>query len=193
MNALIGLFLRFWALFVWWFVVAPWERALRVRAGGPPAEYGPGLHFRVPYLDVVYRQEVRLHFASLAPQTVTTTDGKTVTFAGVIGYEIDDLKTLYATMQNPELTVASLAVGAVAQHLSSHAEAECDPDMVEQAAVNELDLGQYGLKNPRLYLTTYAKVRAYRLIVDEHGFYSTGAGVHNAEAAAQPTSSVTLE
>jgi hypothetical protein len=193
MDALIGLFLRFWALFVWWYVVQPWERALRVRAGSRTMEVGPGLHFRVPYLDVVYRQEVRLHFSSLSPQTVTTTDGKTITFAGIIGYEIGDVLKLYQTMQNPDLTVQSLAIGALAQHIATHADAECEPDLVEQAVVNDLDLEQYGLKNPRLSLTTYARVRTYRLIVDEHALYSTGAGVHNGERAATMAASVSIE
>ncbi|SRR6266516_1543056 len=188
MNAFLGLLARFWALFVWWFVVDPWERALRVRLGGETArriiEVGPGLHFRIPYVDVIYRQSVRLHFSSLDPQTVTTEDGQTVTFAGVFGYVIEDMRMLYQTMQSPDTTIQALVHGALAQYIASHPWSECSPDVIEQAVVNELEIGQYGLGQPQLALTTYARVRTYRLIMDEHAIYSTGIGLHNAESSA---------
>ncbi len=184
MNAFLDLLARFWALFVWWFVVAPWERALRVRAGSRVREVGPGLHLRVPYLDVIYRQSVRLHFSSLNPQTVTTEDGQTVTFAGIFGYVIEDLRALYQTMSSPDTTMQALVAGALAQYISTHPWAECAPDVIEQAVVNEVDIARYGLGRPQLSLTTYARVRTYRLIMDEHQIYSTLIGLHNAEPSA---------
>ncbi len=196
MNALLSLLAKFWGLFVFWFVVDPWERALRVRLGGRTeariVEVGPGLHFRIPYVDVVYRQSVRLHFSSLDPQTVTTEDGQTVTFAGVFGYVIEDMRKLYQTMQSPDTTMQSLVHGALAQYISTHPWAECQPDVIEQAVVNELDIEQYGLGKPQLALTTYARVRTYRLITDEHAIYSTGIGLHNAEVSAAPINNVVI-
>src|SRR6267154_2769131 len=90
-SAFIDLLLKFWALLIWWVVVEPWEKALRVRLGKRVVEFGPGIHFRFPYIDVIYRNSTRLHFTSLDPQTVTSQDGKTITFAGVFGYVIEDL------------------------------------------------------------------------------------------------------
>lgn len=183
MNALIQLIARFWAWFIWWFTVLPWEHALRIRLGKHVTEFEAGLHFRIPYVDVVFRQTTRLQFVTMEPQTVTTQDGKTVTFAGVFGYVIEDLYKLYSTMQSIDTTIQSKVQGALAQYISTHPINECTPDMIEQAVVNELDISQYGLMQPELAITTYAVVRTYRLILDEHALYSTGQGTNNAEHA----------
>lgn len=192
MNALLSLLARFWALLIWWYVIAPWEKALRVRGGSRVIEVGPGIHFRVPYLDVVYRQSTRLHFTSLDPQTVTTQDGSTITFAGVFGYVVTDLRKLYDSIQSPEATLQSLVQGALAQYISTHPTKECEPDTVEQAVMNDIDVTEYGLGDARLSLTTYARVKTYRLIMDQHAIYSTGLGVNNPESAAHSTSTVVV-
>jgi len=190
MNALIAFFTRFFHLFIWWFTLPPWERALRVRLGKHITEFGAGLHFRVPYFDTIYRQTTRLLFVSLDPQTVTTTDGHTITFAGVFGYVVEDLRRLYMTIQSPETTIQALVTGALAQYLVTHPLEECEPDVVEQAVMNDIDIAQYGLGQAELALTTYARVRTYRLIMDKHAIYSTGHSTNNPEeASASPTGS----
>lgn len=187
MNAFLNMVSKFWALFIWWYTVQPWERALRVRLGGEKdhqvVEHGAGLHFRLPYIDVVYRQTTRLHFVTLEPQTVTTQDSHTITFAGVFGYVVEDLRTLYTTIQSTDTTLQALVQGALAQYISTHPLDECAPDVIEQAVVNELDIARYGLGQPQLSLTTYARVKTYRLIMDEHAIYSTTQGTNNAEHA----------
>lgn len=190
MGALFNLLTKFWALFVWWFVVAPWERALRVRLGATITEFGPGLHFRIPHADVLYRQAIRLHFVSIDPQTVTTTDNQTITFAGVFGYTIENLRELYQTIQSPVTTLQALVAGALSQYVSTHPLGECAPDVIEQAVVNEIDITGYGLANPQLSLTTYARVKTYRLIMDRHEIYSTGHSTSNPEASAATGSGV---
>lgn len=188
MGALFNFLQKFWALAIWWVIVAPWEKVLRVRLGGGTqkriVEYGAGAHFRIPYIDVIYRQTVRLQFTSLEPQTVTTLDGQTITFAGVFGYVVEDLRTLYNTIQHADSTIQSLVHGALAQYIYSHTAEECEPDVIEQAVVNELDISQFGLGAPRLSITTFARVKTYRLILDEHSIYSsspyTTAGEHSA-------------
>jgi|SRR5690242_6169585 len=184
MNAFIELLARFWALFVWWFVIEPWEKALRVRLGKHVREYGPGLHFRVPYVDIVYRNTTRLHFTSLDPQTVTTDDGKTITFAGVFGFVIDDLRTLYDKVQHSDSTIQALVMGALAQYIETHDLSECKPDVIEQAVVNEVDIAQYGLAEPQLSLTTFAVVRTYRLIMDDHAIFSYSPSTNTPETSA---------
>ena len=186
MNALLSLLSRFWALFIWWFTVAPWERTLRVRLGKHVTEFGPGLHFRLPHVDVLYRQTIRLHFTTIEPQTVTTQDGETITFAGVFGYSVDDLRTLYDTIQSPDTTLQALIHGAIAEYVCTHPLAECAPNVIEQAVMNEVDISKYGMKDPQLSITTYARVRTYRLIMDRHEIYSTGMTVSNAEQTASP-------
>lgn len=156
-----------WQLFMWWFVVMPWGKALRVRLGKDIEEFGPGLHFRIPYIHIIYHQSVRLRFSPLQLQTVSTKDGHTISYAGVIGYCVADLRKLYDTMQHPENTISSIAQTAVANYLFSHPLTECAPEVVQDEAERAIDLSQYGLGCVSLRITTYARVRTYRLLMDK--------------------------
>lgn len=166
LNELINVVKAVWRLLVWWFVVLPWEDALRVRGGKKRRRYGPGLHFRVPYYDAVFKQSTRLRWASLPPQTLTTRDGATITLAGQIGYSIVDLDALYDTLQQGESAVQSLAAGLVARHVARLDRNECSTEKIEQGCV--LDLSKYGLRSDALQLTTFCFVKTLRIINDSH-------------------------
>ena len=166
MNAIIELLRSFWRLFVWWVVIQPWEMGIRIRLGKRRTRLAPGLSFRIPYVDAVYRQSVRLRFTTLPPQTVTTQDGKTLTLAGVLGYSIENVDLLYDTLHQAEDGLRSLAQGAVAAYVHGHDLAECRPATIEERAADGLVLSRYGLSFYSLALTTYAQVRTYRIIND---------------------------
>jgi len=166
MNAIIDLLRSFWRLFVWWVVIQPWEMGIRIRLGTRRTRLAPGLSFRIPFADAVYRQSVRLRFTTLPPQTVTTRDGKTLTMAGVLGYSIENVDLLYDTLHQAEDGLRSLTQGAIAGYVHEHAIAECAPALIEQRAADALVLSRYGLSFHSLVLTTYAQVRTYRIIMD---------------------------
>lgn len=166
LNELINVVKAVWRLLVWWFVVLPWEEALRVRGGKARRRYTAGLHFRVPYYDQVFKQSTRLRWTSIPPQTLTTRDGAAVTLAGQIGYSIADLDKLYDTLQQGESAVQSIAAGAVARHIVRLDRSECTLDKIEAGCT--LDLSRYGLTAGALQLTTFAFVKTLRIINDSH-------------------------
>lgn len=168
MSAIIDLLRSFWRLFIWWFVVQPWESAIRVRLGKTRKRVGPGLHFRIPYADVVYRQSTRLRYATTMPQTVSTKDGFALTISGQLGYKIIDLDKLYDTVQQGENAVRAIAQGAIAGYVFEHDLAECSPVDVERGVASKLGLAEYGLEYAALQLTTFCRVKTYRLIMDNH-------------------------
>jgi hypothetical protein len=168
MNAILEILRSFWRLLIWWVVVQPWEKGLRVRLGKKRRLLGPGLHFRIPYLDVVYKQSVRLRWTTMTSQTVTTRDSHTLTMSGQLGYEIANIETLYDSLHQAENAIRSLASGAVARYVHSHDLTECKPDIIELGAGALLDLEKYGLVYRSLQLTTFCRVKTYRLIMDHH-------------------------
>lgn len=166
MNTLISLLTRFFQLFVWWVVVEPWERALRVRLGSKTIELQPGFHWKIPYVDAIYRQSVRLRCSKLEVQTLTTSDGKTVTLSGNVSYCIEDVSKLYGSLAHAEDTIRLLTASAIAGFVSSTVSTECLPAKIEEAVSGKLEFGQYGLGKLRITLTSFAFVRTYRIIND---------------------------
>jgi len=172
-QGLLEIFRSFGRLFIWWVTFAPWEQGLRVRLGRHVKLLGAGVHLRLPLIDAIYRQSTRLRFSDLKPQTVTTADGHTLTFAGYIGYTINDVKLLYETLHHAEDAVCAIAMGAISDYVFTHTLEECAPDTVQSAIIESLNLAKFGLGGAYVVLTTFARVKTYRLIMDEHP-YSTG-------------------
>lgn len=167
MNAVRELLNALRGLLVWWVIVAPWEQALRVRLGKHVTLLGTGVHLRVPGIDRIYRQSVRQRTADLRTQTLTTSDGHTVTLAGTIRYAIGDIERLYETLHHAEATIIDLAAGAIAEEVASRTRFGLAPERLAQAVNERLDLERFGLADGRVYITDFAFVRTFRLIQDQ--------------------------
>lgn len=170
-NWVSELLRNFWRLFVWWVVIQPWEQGLRVRSlpfrRQKRCILKPGFRFRIPYLDAVFMQSTRLRFTTLRPQTLTTQDNQTITLSGVIGYSIVDIDKLYDTLHQAEDSLRCRAQTAIAKFVPSHKFADCGPERIEEDAAAEVHFEQYGLSLDSICLTSYARLRAYRLIMDQ--------------------------
>jgi len=167
MNTLISLVQQFFRLFVWWVMVAPWEQCIRVRAGKWVTLLGPGPHWKVPVLDKAYVQSVRRRMVNLNMQTLTTTDGKTVTVSGALGYRITDLLLLYQTLHHAEETLRTLALGEIANFVQGHPIAQVTPTAILNLVPSALRLERYGLGDAEIRITSFAVIRAHRLIMDQ--------------------------
>lgn len=160
-----------------WVAITPWEQALRVRLGKRVTLLTAGLHWKVPIIDVIYSQSVRLRVCNFGygRQTVTTLDGTTITFAGAVAYSIRDIERLYRTLHHAEDSLQSIARGMLAQFITSHRILECAPEEITRTVGLALarDFEPYGLGDVSLYLTDYAVVKTYRLVGD-NGPYGNG-------------------
>jgi len=152
------------SLFKWWFIVLPWEQAVRIRIGKHTRLFGAGLHLFVPFLDRVYKQNTRTRIASLSPQTLTTLDGKTITCVGSVRYKVLDVLKLYQTLHQPESTVCQEVEGLIADYIVTNTVDKCTPLQVSNHVARVIDLSKYGLGETEFFMTEFAVVRTYRLI-----------------------------
>ena len=173
MNELVAILRQFLQGLRLWVTVTPWEQAIRVRLGKSVTLLGPGVHAKVPLLDMIYLQSVRLRMTDLQRQTITSRDGKTITVSGAIGYEIQSILELYRTLHHAEDTIANFARAEIAEYIGRNDAAQCKPTAIE-AHLKTLEFSKYGLGNVRIYLTEFAVVRSIRLIGD-YAYGSWGA------------------
>lgn len=160
---------RFGEAFRWWFVLQPWEQALRVRAGRYIKKFEGGLHFRIPYLDTIFKQNCRLRISDVPQQTITNASNETLTVAGALQYKVVDVTPLYTRLHMAEETLAYSVQSLVADYIAVHKGDQCEPHTVQQA-INEKIIPQfseYGLDDIRFLLTDYARVRTYRVIMGD--------------------------
>lgn len=158
---------------IWWFTVTPWEQAIRVRQGRHMQPLGPGIHLRIPIIDIIYRQPIRLRTIDVGMQTLTTSDGHAITIAGNVQYKICDLLKLYQTIHSPSDTIIDLCATLIAEFIISHTKTECTPMAVSNYATARLDLSQYGLESGRVNITDFAFIPTLRLVQDERVYRSS--------------------
>lgn len=180
------------SLITWWFVVEPWEQAVRVRFGKHVSVFGAGVHLRIPFLDTVYVQNTRRRVMSIGLLTLTTADSVVLTVNGGIGYRVADVLRLHQTLHNAEASVLQEILGVVASYVATRRIAACKPAEMMKAVQAELSLEKYGLADIDFFLSAYAAdVPAIRLIQDGLGGYSGGGSLSTNEvtdvAAARPS------
>jgi hypothetical protein len=154
-------------LLQWWFIVEPWEQAVRVRFGKHVKLFNGGAHFRFPFFDNVYVQNTRRRLMSMGSQTVTTQDRKLITIHSTLGFTIVDILRLQQTLHDAEGTVMQHVTARLARDVATHELKECAPAEVMARVGAALDLERYGLGNLEFALTSYvADIRTIRLIND---------------------------
>ena len=164
MHWLNTLFSKLGQLFNWWFVVVPWERAVRVRLGKRMSVIGPGIHLQIPFIDRVYVQNVRQRVSATTSQALTTRDGVTITIQAAFRFKIIDILKLYDSLHQVNSTICQEIEGHFSEYIITHDASECTPELVLAYVTGMTDLEQYGLECVEVFLTDFVRVKTYRLI-----------------------------
>lgn len=88
-----------------------------------------------------------------------------------IGYEITDIVKLFNTIHQPVETISNIAEGAVSKSILIK---DYTPTEIESFVMEELRKNDYGLSFSYVRVTTYARVRTFRLIGDHNWSNSDG-------------------
>lgn len=151
-------------LLKWWVILTPWQQGVRVRFGKHVKLLHTGIHLKLPLVDIVYMQPIRVRSHYIEDQTITLKCGKTITIASSLQYEIDDLLKLYDTLHNAHDTIEQKVKGAIFKFLSTKKLEDIELDECVDQVTASIDLGQYGLNVISFEITDYAVNRTYRLI-----------------------------
>ena len=153
--------------FKFWFLVNPWESAIRVRFGRWQKLLDGGLYFRIPYFDRIFIEENRLRIMPMPMQSVTTKDKKTLTVKCAVGYKISDVSKMYNTISQPESTITNLTMDAIASYLANN-ESVFNKDDLKDYVMQELASMDYGVDFEYIKVVSICEVRTFRLIQDQH-------------------------
>ena len=154
-------------LFSWWFIVTPWEQAVFVRLGKRIRVLHGGFYFKVPFIDQVYVQSIRLRAIDMPIQTISSKDGSTITIKSVMNYAISDIYKLYNTISHPDTTLSAIVMSKIAEYIMNHNKDDIDTQQLEKDVINELHSVDYGLNKISFKITSWAEVKTIRLIQDQ--------------------------
>lgn len=99
-------------------------------------------------------------------QTMTSKDGKVCTIAIALQYAINDIEKLYREIANPESTIIFQAQGLIAKVISESDSSVLTLPMIEEAVAQQVPAKQWGLGQFRVWITSFAYVKTYRIMND---------------------------
>lgn len=150
-----------------WIIIQPWEAGIRVRLGKTIKLLTKGIYFRIPYIDSVYVQPIRLRVIQNPLQTLTTKDGQAVSIQLVVGYSICDILKLYKTLHQPDSTLSNMTLGGVSDYICTRALSEIAPSNLERDLMQEFTKIDYGVRFEYVKITGFVAVKTIRLIQDQ--------------------------
>lgn len=151
--------------FTWWFFVEPWEQAVRLRAGSRLRLCGPGVHFRVPFLDAIYVHNTRAMVTSGPAQTVSSADGKVFVIGVTVSYRVTDVLLLHRSVHHAEPIICQRIAQGVAEYVHGREAIDIAPDKL-QRALDGIGFADMGLGDISACVNNFASVRTYRVIND---------------------------
>lgn len=155
-----------------WVVIAPWERALRVRAGKRVKVLAEGFHCKLPFVDRVIVVETRSRTNETGRQTITKRESEEVTFSGSVEFFVEDIELMFMSVNRPSDYVRNAARNCMAKAVRSSFSHDIAELGLEATRLLEEKLECKGLGVNEICFSEYAVVRTYRFIGDHVANYT---------------------
>lgn len=159
-QKLVDFLFKFWPLYT----VLVWERGVRVRFGRFVQLLDPGVHFRIPFFDVISLYNTRLRVLHTEPQTITIAGDHVLTVSATIGFRITDPLAAAMRHHSPEYAIRSVAQGLIADVVSGGERERLTPAGVAAAVLVKLQACGAGYEYDICTISDFGYLQTYRLI-----------------------------
>lgn len=120
-DRLVDFAVQFASLFRFWVILDPYEKGVLVRLGQFVRVVEPGLTWRWPFnVDVVHFESVVPTTHSLGNESITTRDGKAVSFHAVVTFQISDIQKALLSVHDTDHALVDACRGEIARTLMAH-------------------------------------------------------------------------
>jgi regulator of protease activity HflC (stomatin/prohibitin superfamily) len=112
-DKLIAIIQQFGAAALPIFIVDMWEMSIVLRAGNFLKIAKPGLHFKIPFIDSVWKHTIITQSLHIPTQSITTCDNENVVVKGIIRFRIGDIKLFLTTITEPKDVLIDTTAGMI--------------------------------------------------------------------------------
>lgn len=173
-NVLAYIFDRLYLL--WPFrIVHSFQQGVRFWLGRDVAELQPGFYVFCPFLGSIELVDVAQDVINLPVNSVTTQDGRSISFSANIVFEIANARKKYVKVQDFGTSLDALASGHLAACVRGQLweTVQEDQDALEEEIKRRLQkaVTKWGVKIVAVHITDMVEARQYRLFTDEGGFH----------------------
>jgi regulator of protease activity HflC (stomatin/prohibitin superfamily) len=165
-DKLITLLQEFYHQMSPYYIVDMWEKGLHLRMGKFYDIKDPGIHFKLPFLDSVWKQTVVTQSLDLRPQSITSADYKNIVVKAIVRYNISDAFLFLTKLAHPTDVLID-TTGAMIREIIEERNWEDLVDVEDELTqrIGE-KLKEWGISIERITLTDLAEIQSIRLIGD---------------------------
>ena len=165
-DKLIALIQQFLNELIPIFIIDEWEEAIVLRFGKFHKATKPGIYFKIPFFDSVWKHTVITQSIDIPPQSVTTADGHNVVVKGIIRFSIVDIKTFLLTITQPADVLTDTTGGMIRETIEDTRWADIiDIDKRLTTEVGKF-VKKWGIKVEKVTLTDLQIANSIRIIQD---------------------------
>lgn len=143
------------------------EQGVKYQFGKYVCILNPGLHFKIPYINIILKEQITDTTMTLAAQSVHTEDGIEVIVKAAIGYKISNIAWYFNNVYDVKSAIADNASIAVRRTISANEYDFCKDNIIGLdetiAEVLQESVTQYGVKINFIGITDLTNSRSYRL------------------------------
>jgi len=148
------------------FIIDEWEEAIILRNGKYIKTVKPGLYFKIPFFDSVWKHTIITQSIDIPPQSITTADGENVVVKGIIRFSIIDIKTFLTTITKPQDVLTDTTGGMIREIIEDTRWVNIiDIDKRLTSEVGKF-VKKWGIKVEKVTLTDLQIANSIRIIQD---------------------------
>ena len=165
-DKLIEFLLKFWLDLMPMTVIDQWEEGILLRFGRFVKVVKPGLVWKIPFVDVVWKYTVITQSIDIPPQSVTTADNKNVVVKGIIRFTVSDIKLFLTTITEPKDVLTDTTGGMIREIIEDTNWIDIvDIDKKLTSEVSKF-VKKWGIKVEKVTLTDLQIANSIRIIQD---------------------------
>lgn len=149
------------------FIVIPvYQNGGVLRFGRYHRTIGPGIHWKIPFVDDVYRENIFLTTVRLQPQTLTTKDDVSVVVTGVVKYKVVDVEPYLSRIGDQHDLLIDTAMGSILRvvHELEFQQLLDEPPEAKVASDIRRKVKSFGVEIDTFTFTDMGRIRSIRLI-----------------------------
>lgn len=148
------------------FIIDQWEEAVVLRNGKFLKTVKPGLYYKRPFFDSVWKHTTITQSIDIPPQSVTTADNKNVVVKGIIRFTVTDIKAFLLNITQPQDVLTDTTGGMIRDIIEDTVWANIiDIDKKLTSEVGKF-VKKWGIKVEKVTLTDLQIANSIRIIQD---------------------------
>lgn len=150
-----------------WFIIKEWEQGLQLRNGKIMRKLNAGIYVKIPFIDQIFCQALRVKDIVVSQVNFTTGDNKCITASSAAFYRINDIEKFYNGYAEPNSIIANIICNEMNKHfLSINFNDFCQVTYEKRILDSLKEINDKGFEFTDFKLTTFSNARTYRIIKD---------------------------